>query len=123
MLANPHHIRRDQLKVPFHFFLLSKCYINEEVICCIADIEPLQTNLDLEEGYCKAVLCRLRFRKVLPCVLLHNTYLISLSHGCNHVIYTIIYKYYISSITNLQLAGFINSVFTGFSIFTMFWHV
>lgn len=27
------------------------------------DIEPLQTNLDLEEGYCKALLCRLRFRK------------------------------------------------------------
>ncbi|KAJ9535555.1 hypothetical protein OSB04_un001307 [Centaurea solstitialis] len=38
----------------------------------IEDIEPLQTNLDLEEGYCKAVLCRLRFRKhfyhVLVCV-------------------------------------------------------
>lgn len=27
------------------------------------DIEPLQTNPDLEEGYCKAVLSRLRFRK------------------------------------------------------------
>ncbi|KAJ8753173.1 hypothetical protein K2173_017751 [Erythroxylum novogranatense] len=27
------------------------------------DVEPLQTNLDLEEGYCKALLCRLRFRK------------------------------------------------------------
>ncbi|XP_068647508.1 uncharacterized protein [Aristolochia californica] len=27
------------------------------------DIEPLQTNLGLEEGYCKAILCRLRFRK------------------------------------------------------------
>ncbi|GJX16317.1 N-alpha-acetyltransferase 35, NatC auxiliary subunit isoform X1 [Tanacetum coccineum] len=38
----------------------------------IEDIEPLQTNLDLEEGYCKAVLCRLRFRKhfyhVLACL-------------------------------------------------------
>ncbi|KAI7735743.1 hypothetical protein M8C21_015400, partial [Ambrosia artemisiifolia] len=38
----------------------------------IEDIEPLQTNLDLEEGYCKAVLCRLRFRKhfyhVLVCL-------------------------------------------------------
>ncbi|KAH6794326.1 MAK10-like protein [Perilla frutescens var. hirtella] len=29
----------------------------------LEDIEPLQTNLDLEEGFCKAVLCRLRFRK------------------------------------------------------------
>uniref|UniRef100_A0A7N1A2U2 N-alpha-acetyltransferase 35, NatC auxiliary subunit n=1 Tax=Kalanchoe fedtschenkoi TaxID=63787 RepID=A0A7N1A2U2_KALFE len=27
------------------------------------DIEPLQTIPELEEGYCKAVLCRLRFRK------------------------------------------------------------
>ncbi|KAJ0749668.1 hypothetical protein HanLR1_Chr05g0172691 [Helianthus annuus] len=35
----------------------------------IEDIEPLQTNLDLEEGYCKAVLCRLRFRKHLYHVL------------------------------------------------------
>ncbi|KAL4571448.1 hypothetical protein LXL04_018208 [Taraxacum kok-saghyz] len=38
----------------------------------VEDIEPLQTNLDLEEGYCKAVLCRLRFRKhfyhVLVCL-------------------------------------------------------
>lgn len=33
-----------------------------------ADIEPLQTNLELEEGYCKALLCRLRFRKVLAYV-------------------------------------------------------
>lgn len=33
-----------------------------------ADVEPLQTNPDLEEGYCKALLCRLRFRKVLACV-------------------------------------------------------
>ncbi|KAL5729638.1 hypothetical protein ACHQM5_002562 [Ranunculus cassubicifolius] len=36
------------------------------------DIEPLQTNPDLEEGYCKALLCRLRFRKhfyhVLMCM-------------------------------------------------------
>ncbi|KAK9268389.1 hypothetical protein L1049_000138 [Liquidambar formosana] len=29
----------------------------------LEDIEPLQTNSDLEEGYCKALLCRLRFRK------------------------------------------------------------
>ncbi|OIT29657.1 hypothetical protein A4A49_17649 [Nicotiana attenuata] len=29
------------------------------------DIEPLQNNPDLEEGYCKALLCRLRFRKHL----------------------------------------------------------
>ncbi|KAL5547764.1 hypothetical protein UlMin_002995 [Ulmus minor] len=38
----------------------------------LEDIEPLQTNLDLEEGYCKALLCRLRFRKhfyhVLTCL-------------------------------------------------------
>lgn len=38
----------------------------------LEDIEPLQTNLDLEEGYCKALLCRLRFRKhfyhVLMCM-------------------------------------------------------
>ncbi|XP_050212804.1 uncharacterized protein LOC126664455 [Mercurialis annua] len=27
------------------------------------DLEPLQTNFDLEEGYCKALLCRIRFRK------------------------------------------------------------
>ncbi|EEF30428.1 N-alpha-acetyltransferase 35, NatC auxiliary subunit [Ricinus communis] len=29
----------------------------------LEDVEPLQTNLDLEEGYCKALLCRIRFRK------------------------------------------------------------
>ncbi|KAI5681918.1 hypothetical protein M9H77_03146 [Catharanthus roseus] len=29
----------------------------------LEDIEPLQTNPDLEEGFCKALLCRLRFRK------------------------------------------------------------
>ncbi|XP_031261362.1 N-alpha-acetyltransferase 35, NatC auxiliary subunit isoform X3 [Pistacia vera] len=29
----------------------------------LEDIEPLQDNLDLEEGFCKALLCRLRFRK------------------------------------------------------------
>ncbi|KAL9398494.1 hypothetical protein Peur_007455 [Populus x canadensis] len=38
----------------------------------LEDIEPLQTNSDLEEGYCKALLCRLRFRKhffhVLTCM-------------------------------------------------------
>ncbi|PIM99375.1 Glucose-repressible protein [Handroanthus impetiginosus] len=38
----------------------------------IEDIEPLQTNLNLEEGFCRAVLCRLRFRKhfyhVLTCM-------------------------------------------------------
>ncbi|XP_061950632.1 uncharacterized protein LOC133673757 isoform X2 [Populus nigra] len=31
----------------------------------LEDIEPLQNNFDLEEGYCKALLCRLRFRKLL----------------------------------------------------------
>lgn len=35
-----------------------------------ADIEPLQNNPDLEEGFCKALLCRLRFRKVLLCVVI-----------------------------------------------------
>ncbi|KAH9805299.1 MAK10 [Citrus sinensis] len=37
----------------------------EETICrqLRAYIEPLQHNLDLEEGFCKALLCRLRFRK------------------------------------------------------------
>lgn len=29
----------------------------------LEDIEPLQHNLDLEGGFCKALLCRLRFRK------------------------------------------------------------
>lgn len=29
----------------------------------LEDLEPLQANVDLEEGYCKALLCRLRFRK------------------------------------------------------------
>ncbi|KAF3774672.1 N-alpha-acetyltransferase 35 NatC auxiliary subunit [Nymphaea thermarum] len=35
----------------------------------IEDVEPLQANPDLEEGYCRAVLCRLRFRKHLHHVL------------------------------------------------------
>ncbi|KAM7511569.1 hypothetical protein LguiB_010444 [Lonicera macranthoides] len=39
----------------------------------LEDIEPLQNNLDLEEEYCKAVLCRLRFRKhfyhLLTCMM------------------------------------------------------
>ncbi|XP_042002128.1 N-alpha-acetyltransferase 35, NatC auxiliary subunit-like isoform X1 [Salvia splendens] len=38
----------------------------------LEDIEPLQTHLDLEEDFCKAVLCRIRFRKhfyhVLTCL-------------------------------------------------------
>ncbi|KAF2318102.1 hypothetical protein GH714_041448 [Hevea brasiliensis] len=38
----------------------------------LEDIEPLQANIDLEEGYCKALLCRIRFRKhffhVLTCM-------------------------------------------------------
>lgn len=29
----------------------------------LEDIEPLQTNLELEEGFCRALLCRIRFRK------------------------------------------------------------
>lgn len=32
----------------------------------LEDIDPLQTNVDLEEGYCKALLCRLRFPPI-PC--------------------------------------------------------
>lgn len=34
----------------------------------VADVEPLQSDPTLEEGYCKALLCRLRFRKVLSYV-------------------------------------------------------
>lgn len=38
----------------------------------LEDFVPLQNNLELEEGYCKALLCRLRFRKhfyhVLTCM-------------------------------------------------------
>lgn len=37
-----------------------------------ADIEPLQTHLDLEEGFCKAVLSRLRFRKVLSFIIFEH---------------------------------------------------
>lgn len=40
----------------------------------IADIDPLQANPDLEDGYCRALLCRIRFRKVLP----HISYLLHL---------------------------------------------
>lgn len=40
---------------------------------CDADIEPLQNNLALEEGLCKALLCRLRFRKVLTLFALFIT--------------------------------------------------
>lgn len=32
---------------------------------CFADAEPLQEDPALEESYCQAVLCRIRFRKVL----------------------------------------------------------
>lgn len=35
------------------------------------DFDPLQTNTDLEEGYCKALLCRIRF-PLLPCSCLHE---------------------------------------------------
>ncbi|XP_028186208.1 N-alpha-acetyltransferase 35, NatC auxiliary subunit-like isoform X7 [Glycine soja] len=41
----------------------SKRRVSEVVSYLVADIEPLQNNPDLEEGYCKALLCRLRFRK------------------------------------------------------------
>lgn len=33
-----------------------------------ADLEPLQSDPNLEGGYCEALLCRLRFRKVLSCI-------------------------------------------------------
>lgn len=36
----------------------------------VADVEPIQTNPELEEGYCRALLCRLRFRKVLTPIIL-----------------------------------------------------
>lgn len=56
----------------FFFLLLYRCFVCfskfPHRVDIDADIEPLQTNPDLEEGYCTAVLCRLRFRKVLPCV-------------------------------------------------------
>lgn len=42
-----------------------------------ADIEPLQTNADLEEGFCKALLCRLRFRKVFYLSFSVNLFYIS----------------------------------------------
>lgn len=40
------------------FVLLTKKFIT-------AEFESLQDNPELEEGYCRALLCRLRFRKVL----------------------------------------------------------
>ena len=56
-------------------FELITCTFNNtplHTICSIiADIDSLQTSPDLEEGYCRALLCRLRFRKVLP----HISYL------------------------------------------------
>lgn len=41
-----------------------------ELLIFCADIEPLQNNPDLEEGLCKSLLCQLRFRKVLHCVVI-----------------------------------------------------
>ncbi|KAK9149586.1 hypothetical protein Scep_008343 [Stephania cephalantha] len=50
----------------------SKKRVSEEITCGTADTEPLQTNPNLEEGYCKALLSRIRFRKhfyhVLMCM-------------------------------------------------------
>lgn len=37
----------------------------------VEDIEPLQTNPDLEEGYCKALLCRIRF-PLQPCSYIYE---------------------------------------------------
>ncbi|KAJ4792597.1 hypothetical protein LUZ62_043843 [Rhynchospora pubera] len=37
----------------------------------VEDVEPLQTNPELEEGYCRALLCRLRFRKYFDLTLRH----------------------------------------------------
>ncbi|KAF9624998.1 hypothetical protein IFM89_016930 [Coptis chinensis] len=49
---------------------------NAEISDISVNIEPLQTNPDLEEGYCKALLCRIRFRKhffhVLMCMRKSN---------------------------------------------------
>ena len=45
-----------------------------------ADIEKLQTNPDLEEGYCKALLCRIRFRKVLLSVCTVIFYVNDMEH-------------------------------------------
>ncbi|KAF5206636.1 N-alpha-acetyltransferase 35, NatC auxiliary subunit, partial [Thalictrum thalictroides] len=51
---------------------LRACKVPSSKKRVLEDIEPLQTNPDLEEGYCKALLCRLRFRKhfyhVLMCM-------------------------------------------------------
>ncbi|XP_051152519.1 uncharacterized protein LOC127266347 isoform X2 [Andrographis paniculata] len=74
------------LKVDGDEKCLSMLHAIEETICrqlkackaslpkrrTVEDVEPLQNNPDLEEGLCKAVLCRLRFRKhfyhVLMCL-------------------------------------------------------
>ncbi|KAG4977162.1 hypothetical protein JHK86_036636 [Glycine max] len=42
---------------------LRACKVSSSKRRVSEDIEPLQNNPDLEEGYCKALLCRLRFRK------------------------------------------------------------
>ncbi|KAK3006450.1 hypothetical protein RJ639_015960 [Escallonia herrerae] len=51
---------------------LSMLHAVEETISRQLHIEPSQSNSNLEEGYCKALLCRLRFRKhffhVLMCI-------------------------------------------------------
>ncbi|XP_073150287.1 uncharacterized protein [Henckelia pumila] len=47
-----------------------KAQLSKKIV--VEDVEPLQTDLRLEEGFCKALLCRLRFRKhfyhVLTCM-------------------------------------------------------
>lgn len=60
------------------FSLLILDFFHSVVLFCltrmlfssVADVEPLQTNPELEEGYCRALLCRLRFRKVLTPIIL-----------------------------------------------------
>ncbi|GAB2300291.1 hypothetical protein Dimus_034327 [Dionaea muscipula] len=42
---------------------LRACKAPTEKKMAIEDVEPLQPNPNLEEGFCKALLCRLRFRK------------------------------------------------------------
>lgn len=54
--------RYSELQHLFHF----TSTVNNVPFLINADVDSLQTNPSLEEGYCRALLCRLRFRKVLP---------------------------------------------------------
>lgn len=45
------------------------------LLALFTDVEPLQNSFDLEEHYCRALLCRLRFRKVLTSVFYWSIFL------------------------------------------------